>query len=465
MGKSIRLDRLLIGVLALLGSAALGQVIAGDPEPALAASAAAPLPATSSPTRTATRVAIQTPTISRTSTPRPTNTPRSTNTLSPTRTTTPTRTPRLPTPTPTAVPELNWTSIHALPSRSGPLLVAYYYPWYDARTWTSRITPDQPAQPYISADPAVMERHIGQAQGAGIDVFNVAWLGPGNPTDANLARMLPIAAAHGFDLTVGFETDSPFLSSQSDFVQALRYALARYAAQPGYLRYEGKPVLFFWRPRAIPLDGLENPVAAWHAVRDAVDPNGDAIWIAEGDRFEFLEVFDGIYPYSVAWSPDVDQTLRLYAARTRRQAENLNTSKLWVAGVMPGYDDRLTGRSDAFTRDRATGRFYGETWRAAVGTRPDWIMIVSWNEWVEGTQIEPSRSYGNQYLNTTRAAVSAWKSAVADGRAAPPIRGSPAEAAPPEAAVGGIARQDQPEALPSENRALYRPRSANCSTR
>ncbi|MBI4213896.1 MAG: glycoside hydrolase family 99-like domain-containing protein [Chloroflexi bacterium] len=296
-----------------------------------------------------------------------------------------------------------------MPARSGPLLVAYYYPWYDMSTWTTGITPDQPIQPYLSADPIIMEQHIVQAQEAGIDVFNVAWLGPDNPTDWNLARMLPIAASHNFALTASFEADSPFFSSRQDFVRALRYALGSYAAQPGYLRYEGKPVLFFWRLGAIPRGVAESPVEAWKAVRAAVDPDGLAIWIGEGDRFEYLEVFDGIYPYSVAWSSHVAGTTKLYASRTRWQAEHLGARKLWVATVMPGYDDHTTGRPDAFSRDRAEGAFYDETWRAAIATRPDWVMIVSWNEWVEGSQIEPSRSYGDLYLTATQALVAEWK--------------------------------------------------------
>ena len=90
-------------------------------------------------------------------------------------------------------------------------------------------------------------------------------------------------------VTAGFETDSPFYKSRNDVRLALRYLIGTYTAKPGYLRIDGRPVIFFWRLRAIPLDGASNPLEAWRAVRDDVDPNHQAIWIAEGDRFEYLE--------------------------------------------------------------------------------------------------------------------------------------------------------------------------------
>lgn len=381
----------------------------------------ATLPPTSTPTSTAT--ATPTSTRTPTSTPKPTNTPQPTHTPTPTRTATPTPTPtptattvlRTPIPSSTPVPNIDWEKIAAAQSWPlGRMVFANYYAWFDMNTWTTDITPDQPVQPYLSADAAVMERHLTQAQAAGIDAFNLAWLGPGNPTDWNLTTMLPIAAARGMSLTIGFESDSPFFQSRRDYVQALRYAHFMHMSHPGYLRIEGKPVIFFWRPRALSLGGADSTVEAWRAVRDEVDPYRQALWIAEGDRFEYLDIFDGIYPYSIAWADDVDRILRLYAERTRQQQENLGARKLWVATVMPGYSDYTTGRHDAFSRDRQQGAFYAETWDAAVGTDPDWVMITSWNEWVEGSQIEPSRTYGERYLTTTLEYASWWKNPPGD---------------------------------------------------
>ena len=55
------------------------------------------------------------------------------------------------------------------------------------------------------------------------------------------------------------------------------------------------------------------------------------------------------------------------------------------------------------------------SWQAAIGSAPDWIVITSFNEWPEGTYIEPSQTYGNLFLDLT----AQW-SAVFRGSAPPP---------------------------------------------
>ena len=37
----------------------------------------------------------------------------------------------------------------------------------------------------------------------------------------------------------------------------------------------------------------------------------------------------------------------------------------------------------------------------AIKANPDWVLITSWNEWYEGSEIEPSYELGNKYLNLT----------------------------------------------------------------
>jgi hypothetical protein len=40
-------------------------------------------------------------------------------------------------------------------------------------------------------------------------------------------------------------------------------------------------------------------------------------------------------------------------------------------------------------------------------------MITSWNEWLEGHQIEPGRSYGDLYLRLTRDYGDAYRASLA----------------------------------------------------
>ena len=45
-----------------------------------------------------------------------------------------------------------------------------------------------------------------------------------------------------------------------------------------------------------------------------------------------------------------------------------------------------------------------------MASNPDWLLITSFNEWVEGTYIEPGILYGDHYLQMTRELIAAFKS-------------------------------------------------------
>jgi hypothetical protein len=51
--------------------------------------------------------------------------------------------------------------------------------------------------------------------------------------------------------------------------------------------------------------------------------------------------------------------------------------------------------------DRLYGKTYRALWEEALKADSDWVMISTWNEWPEGTEIEPSLELGDQYLKIT----------------------------------------------------------------
>jgi hypothetical protein len=302
-----------------------------------------------------------------------------------------------------------------------PLVLAFYYTWFDQSTWTPSKVSDIPAQPYVSADRTAMARQVDEAKAAGIDAFVVSWYGPGgasNQTEPNFSALLGVAQERGFKLAVDFETASPFLKGQNEIVAALKHVLSVHTPRDAYLKMNDRPVIFFWAIQRVPTAGGQSALDAWRAIRQQVDPDRRSVWIAEGVDIRYQEVFDGHHLYSVAWSKNVQGTLTDWSSRVHKWSQANGAKRLWVATVMPGYNDLRTGRQDAFVADRRDGAFYQAAWQGAIASQADWVIITSFNEWVEGSQIEPSQSYGNRYLDLTRDWAAKFKSGAANAEVA-----------------------------------------------
>jgi hypothetical protein len=267
--------------------------------------------------------------------------------------------------------------------------LAYYYAWWDQSTFGQTLY--RPEQAYNSDDAGTIQRHVREAQSAGINGFVLSWYGNGDRTDHNLSQLLDVGQSTGFHSTIHFET--PHFWGADDVVAQLRGFYAAHASHPGLLRYEGRPVIFFWRAST-----FDN--ATWNAIRAHVDPGHNAVWIADGDDFGILrgDAWDGISPYAIAWSANPARQLPNWASKAQAVAPD----KLWIPPVSPGCND-TAARATTCSRERAGGAYYQSTWDGALASGPQWAIIVStFNEWMESTQIEPSVQYGDQYLQITR---------------------------------------------------------------
>ncbi len=111
-------------------------------------------------------------------------------------------------------------------AQASPPVLAFYYAWFDQNTWTSGQSVDLPAEFYTSADRATIERHVSQAQSAGIDAFVQSWYGPqeaNNQTETNFRTLLEIAQATGFKAAV----DVGYIRPNDYMIVNAEYRIAR----------------------------------------------------------------------------------------------------------------------------------------------------------------------------------------------------------------------------------------------
>lgn len=72
-----------------------------------------------------------------------------------------------------------------------------------------------------------------------------------------------------------------------------------------------------------------------------------------------------------------------------------------VAEIGPGYDDTSVPGRTTPIRDREDGEFYRYSWRAVLAQKPRLVLLETWNEMHEGTDICETIETGSQYLNLT----------------------------------------------------------------
>jgi hypothetical protein len=301
-------------------------------------------------------------------------------------------------------------------------VLALYYPWYATLAYSGKwahqdgVEPARHAMtshthyplggPYDSSDPAVLERHLRQAKAAGIDTLVCSWWGRQDPTDQAIRKLIERAPAHGLTVCLYWER----LSRPQDKLSAmadLAYLLQTFGDKPGMLRVNGKPVLFLYTEvcqKLSPSDWAE--VLARTQQRF---PSG-FVTIGSGSRLEDYLLWDGLHSLDAALAmPEQNPQESARAQQAASLIPDLLARKLGhiaVETVLPGYDDRKPNATSALPGrkliQRQNGSLYRALWNQALADKPGWILLSSFNQWHNGTELEPSVEMGDLYLKLTQ---------------------------------------------------------------
>lgn len=303
--------------------------------------------------------------------------------------------------------------------KEGRKVLAFYYTWYGTpqvtRNWRhwpegdhdpTKTLPngmpdtgstDHPKALYDSNDPALIREHLRLAQEIGINAFISTWWGQGGYEDVAFAAALKEAERTPVKMTVYYQT-TPQAGKAPGIVDRvaadLNYILDHYAGSPAFFRYNGRPTVFIYSHALKQIS-----YAQWSAVVGKVRAKYAVNLIADADDPRMLAIFDGLHHYNavaqVVGKMDMAEVYRK-SVETSRLAD-----KISCATVIPGYDDSNIGRTSPIRADRENGELYRRLWREAIKADPQMVLISSFNQWNEGSEIEPSREHGAMYADLT----------------------------------------------------------------
>ncbi|MFH0866269.1 MAG: T9SS type A sorting domain-containing protein [Bacteroidota bacterium] len=279
-----------------------------------------------------------------------------------------------------------------------PLMLAFYYPWYGSPTGPTGYwvqwdpgepdynAPDTPSLGYYdSYDYDVIAQHISWAKQSGINGFVCSWWGIGDFTDGAIQCVFQVADTSSFFLSLYYEPGNigslPDSARTQRCINDITYLVNTYGSHPSMLHFNGKPVLFIYG-QTLGFLNLEQ----WQQVISAIAPLNCVI---VADRFApgILQLFDGWHQYNPVFLSYND----LYRINCIAGGRSNLSDKIFAATASPGF----------ITVPRQNGNKYNEQLLASLAYMPHYILITSFNEWGEASEIEPSLVYGYDYISYT----------------------------------------------------------------
>lgn len=292
------------------------------------------------------------------------------------------------------------------------LVGTYYFYWYDAATKQHIVNPEDGSDGLTDHPPTLEDfsyksvrwhkQQLSDMSDAGIDVLLAVFWGAPSERDPKAALywsyegLGPLVAAREELLREGkspprlglFYDTSTLQYNQwgthvdltTDYGKRWFYATVRdyFSAIPPrhWAMIDGKPIVLLY-------------AAAFAKKHDQ--------GFIDYTRQQFKREFGGREPYLApqdSWQVKGDNVCAWGGA--------LGVRNPGIGELGPGYDDTAVYGRKPLIAKRDGGRFYEANWLKFLRRPSNFVMLETWNEFHEGTDICESKEYGRQYLELTR---------------------------------------------------------------
>ena len=268
-------------------------------------------------------------------------------------------------------------------SGSTAKIYAHFVPWFGFG--------DHVSVGYTSNDPSEVHAQVTDMVSRGFDGVVIDWYGRG-VTNHNFVSydqasqyMMHEAEAHpGFTFAVMEDVGALKDCAQTagcnvtqTMIDDLNYANTTYFNSPAYLRFNGRPVVYFFGEEAYTID--------WNQARSGIAGNPVFVF-RNSPGFNYAQAGGG-YSWVEPTTTGMTYLDGFYAAALTFPTDYVTGS------AYKGFDDSIA----AWTQHRLTAQNCGQTWLASVAEAGKYysashqlfgIQLVTWNDYEEGTEIE-----------------------------------------------------------------------------
>ncbi|HOX39545.1 MAG TPA: glycoside hydrolase family 99 protein [Candidatus Brocadiia bacterium] len=246
---------------------------------------------------------------------------------------------------------------------------------------------------YSSMSRADLDVQMRQMRDAGIGVIALSWWGADRQEDKTVPLTLDVADKYG--LKVCFHIEPYGGRNAVSFKETIKYLVDKYGCHNAFYRDKergNRPLFYLYDSYLVPAEEWATVLSpdASNTIRGTqYDAVVIALWVKSGDGgFVLKGCFDGFYTYFATDGFTYGSTYANWQSMSRWAKEH---GKIFIPSVGPGYDDtRIRPWNAVNRRDREGGAYYDRMFQAALDAKPDFVSVTSFNEWHEGTQIEPA---------------------------------------------------------------------------
>jgi len=261
--------------------------------------------------------------------------------------------------------------------------------------------------PYDSRDIDILEYHVLLMKLAGIDGVIVDWYGMKDYNDyavlhESTSDLFSYVKDAGLEFSICYEDrtiksmvdNNHFTPTQAldHGGEVMKFLQNNWFDEDCYVKLNNQPLLLSWGPTYFKSN------ANWVSMFSEIDPK-PMLFTLDNKLFESAT---GAYP----WPPmhlsknGILKTIDLNLYLTQFYQKS-NSWDFLVATAFPGFNDiyEEAGLHDSYGfLDPADGVTFRSTLNIAMNYNPDILQLATWNDFGEGTVIEPTVEFGFSYL-------------------------------------------------------------------